>query len=155
MGGKSSIGSKKELVINAENAILGRLASFVAKSLQEGFKVYIVNAERAIVSGDPKTVISSYKKWFEMKTLRNPQKYSPKRPRSPVAIVKRAVKGMLPKDSWRKGVIAMKNLKVFVGIPEEFKGKELIEFKSMMSGRRATTRYISVGDLARAMGWRG
>ena len=29
------------LIVDAEGAILGRLASYIAKALQEGFKVYV------------------------------------------------------------------------------------------------------------------
>ncbi|MEM4033111.1 MAG: uL13 family ribosomal protein, partial [Sulfolobales archaeon] len=86
--------SDKVLVVDAEGAILGRLATTVAKSLLDGYKVYVVNAEKAVVSGNPQMVIESYRIWLEIKTLRNPYKWSPKRPRNPIAIVKKAVKGM-------------------------------------------------------------
>jgi len=143
---------RRTLIVDAEGAILGRLASYVAKALQEGFKVYIVNAEKAIVSGDPQMVIESYKVWFKLKTLRNPARSSPKRPRSPISIIKRAIKGMLPKDNW-KGFIAYKNLKVFVGIPPELANKDFIKL-SNIDTKKLTGKYVTVGDIARAMGWK-
>lgn len=141
------------VVIDAEGAILGRLASYVAKLLQEGFKVHVVNAEKAVLSGDPLMVIKSYQVWLKIRTLKNPRKHSPKRPRSPEMIIKRAVKGMLPKDNW-KGFIALRNLKVHVGIPKELASRGRIKiFDADMS--RLARKYITVGEVARAMGWRG
>jgi len=144
--------SNKVLVIDAEGAVLGRLATIVAKSLLDGYKVYIVNAEKAIVSGNPQMVIESYKIWLEIKTLRNPYKWSPRRPRNPVAIVKKAVKGMLPKDSWR-GVEAFKNLKVYIGFPEELKKYNVVKVDYTSS--RLSKGFITVGEIAKMLGWKG
>jgi large subunit ribosomal protein L13 len=144
--------SDKVLVIDAEGAILGRLATTVAKSLLNGYKVYVVNAEKAVVSGNPQMVIESYKVWLEIKTLRNPYKWSPKRPRNPIAIVKKAVKGMLPKDSWR-GVKALKNLKVYIGFPEELKKYNVVKVAHTSS--RLSKGFITVGEIAKMLGWKG
>jgi len=144
--------SNKVLVIDAEGAVLGRLATIVAKSLLDGYKVYIVNAEKAVVSGNPQIVVESYKIWLEIKTLRNPYKWSPKRPRNPVAIVKKAVKGMLPKDSWR-GVEAFKNLKVYIGFPEELKKYNVVKVDYTSS--RLSKGFITVGETAKMLGWKG
>jgi large subunit ribosomal protein L13 len=144
--------SDKILVVDAEGAILGRLATTVAKSLLNGYKVYVVNAEKAVVSGNPQMVIESYKVWLEIKTLRNPYKWSPKRPRNPIAIVKKAVKGMLPKDSWR-GVEAFKNLKVYIGFPEELKKYNVVKVAHTSS--RLSKGFITVGEIAKMLGWKG
>jgi large subunit ribosomal protein L13 len=144
--------SDKVLVIDAEGAILGRLATTVAKSLLNGYKVYVVNAEKAVVSGNPQMVIESYRIWLKIKTLRNPYKWSPKRPRNPIAIVKKAVKGMLPKDSWR-GVEAFKNLKVYIGFPEELKKYNVVKVTHTSS--RLSKGFITVGEIAKMLGWKG
>jgi len=144
---------QRDLVIDAENAILGRLCTYIAKALQEGFIVYVVNAEKAVVSGEKKRVIKGYKVWLKIKTLRNPQKRSPKRPRSPVSLIKRTVKGMLPKN-FKKGFDALSNLKVYVGFPEELKGREVIKLSSVSSSRLKGD-YITVGEIAKALGWKG
>jgi large subunit ribosomal protein L13 len=144
--------SDKVLVVDAEGAILGRLATTVAKSLLDGYKVYVVNAEKAVVSGNPQMVIESYRIWLEIKTLRNPYKWSPKRPRNPIAIVKKAVKGMLPKDSWR-GVEAFKNLKVYIGFPEELKKYNVV--KVAYTSSRLSKGFITVGEIAKMLGWKG
>jgi large subunit ribosomal protein L13 len=144
--------SDKVLVVDAEGAILGRLATTVAKSLLDGYKVYVVNAEKAVVSGNPQMIIESYRIWLEIKTLRNPYKWSPKRPRNPIAIVKKAVKGMLPKDSWR-GIKAFKNLKVYIGFPEELKKYNVVKVAHTSS--RLSKGFITVGEIAKMLGWKG
>ena len=143
----------KTIVIDAEGAILGRLASYISKALQEGYRVYVVNAEKAVVSGDPKMVRDSYKIWLELKTLRNPQKMSPKRPRSPISIVKRAVKGMLPKDNW-KGMQSMRRLRVYIGVPRELERKTKLKLRDIDSSKLGR-KFITVEEVAKAMGWKG
>lgn len=140
------------LVVDAEGAILGRLATTVSKALLSGYKVFVVNSEKAVVSGKPQMVIDSYRVWLEIKSLRNPYKWSPKRPRTPVAIVRKAVKGMLPKDNWR-GVSLLKNLKVYVGYPEELKKYEAVKLVDT-SYTRLSRGFITVGEIARMLGWK-
>ncbi|OYT48754.1 MAG: 50S ribosomal protein L13 [Desulfurococcales archaeon ex4484_42] len=153
MSSKSKPALDRVIVIDAEGAILGRLASYVAKLLQEGFKVHVVNAEKAVLSGDPLMVIKSYQIWLKIRTLKNPQKHAPRRPRSPEMIIKKAVKGMLPKDNW-KGFIALRNLKVHVGIPKELANKERIKIGDADVSRLAR-KFITVAEVAKAMGWKG
>ncbi len=142
-----------EIVIDASNAILGRLASVVAKMLLMGYKVIIVNAEKAVVSGEPKKVIESYKLLFRVKTLRNPYKTGIRRPRTPERLIKYAVRGMLPKNNPR-GKKALKNLRVYVGVPEEVKGKEVKVIREA-SADRLKGKYITLGELAKQLGWKG
>jgi len=145
----------KEILIDAEGLILGRLASVVAKFLKYGYRVHVVNAEKAVVSGDPHTIKESYAKWFEIKTLRNPSKWSPHRPRNPVSIVKYAVRGMLPKDPFKK-ITLLKKLKVYVGYPEEVKKMKLVAIEIPEArASKLKHEYITVGEVAKYLGWRG
>jgi len=52
------------IYVNAENQILGRLASHVAKMLLNGYRVVIFNAEKAILSGDKHRIIENLKRDF-------------------------------------------------------------------------------------------
>jgi len=142
-----------EVVIDATNLVLGRMASIVAKMLLMGYKVTIVNAEKAVVSGKPKMVIESYKLLFRVKTLRNPYRTGIRRPRTPERIIRYAIRGMLPKSNPR-GKKALKNLRVYVGVPEEVKGKEIKTIKEA-SADRLRGKYITVGELAKQLGWKG
>ena len=48
-------------VIDAEGAILGRLASEVAKRVLRGEEITIVNAEKVIITGNRDWIIKTYK----------------------------------------------------------------------------------------------
>ena len=141
------------VVVDATNQILGRMCSRIAKMLLEGKRVYVVNAEKAVLSGDPKRVIEGYKKMFQVRNYRNLEKQGIRRERSPQRIVKGAVKGMLPTKK-PKGREALKRLRVYVGVPKELAGKETIRFPDA-DASKLKTKYIYVRDLAKQLGWRG
>ncbi|MEZ0290194.1 MAG: 50S ribosomal protein L13 [Sulfolobales archaeon] len=149
---KRSYDKNSILIIDAENMILGRMASVVAKLLLEGYRVYIVNAEKAVVSGDRNRVINGYKLLLELETHKNPYK-GPKRPRNPVNIVKRTIRGMLPKESDR-GFKALKRLRVFYGVPEELADRQRIKIPFADSSKLHYSA-VSVAEIAKALGWRG
>lgn len=142
-----------ELYIDAGGHILGRLASIVAKKLLEGYRVYVFNAEKAVLSGEKQRVIEGYKLLFRVKTHLNPDKSGIRRPRSPVNIFKRAVRGMLPIDK-PHGREAFKRLRVYIGVPKEYSNVELVKFPNAMY-TRLSGRYITVEELAYSMGWKG
>ena len=137
------------VVVNAENQILGRMATHIVKLLKEGKKVVVVNAEKAVISGPRNRVIQGYMLLFRVRTLQNPYKNGIRRPRNPINIVKRTVRGMLPKN--RLGMQYYKNLKVYIGIPKEFEGKEMIRFEDA-DVSRLRGKYITVAELSKAMG---
>lgn len=143
----------KVIIVDAEGQILGRLASKVAKMLLEGNRVVVVNAEKAVLSGDPKRVIDGYMRMFKVQTYRNPDRQGIRKERSPQRILKAAIKGMLPYRKPR-GRSALKRLRVYVGVPPEFQSMEKVKFKEADSSK-LNTKYILVGDLAKLMGWRG
>lgn len=144
---------KPILYIDASNHILGRLASIVAKKLLEGYRVYVFNVEKAVLSGEKQRVIEGYKLLLTVKTHTNPEKSGIRRPRSPVNIFKRAVRGMLPMDK-PHGREAYKRLRAFTGLPVEYANIELTRFPEAMSSR-LRGRYISVEEVSKALGWRG
>ena len=137
-------------IINAEGLILGRLASKVAKMLLEGEEVVIVNAEKAIITGNREDIFAKYKQRTELRTRTNPRK-GPFYPKRSDEIVRRTVRGMLP---WKtdRGRKAFKRLKVYVGIPKEFEGKELETISEAHMSRLATPKYVSVGEVAKFLG---
>lgn len=145
----------KTLIIDATNQILGRLASIIAKKLLEGYKVVVVNAEKAVVSGEPKRVIMGYKLLEKVRTLRNPYKSGIKRPKAPHNILKRTVRNMLPIDKPR-GRNAYKRLIVYTGVPPELEDKkqEFIRFKEA-DVSRLRNKYITLLELSKHLGWRG
>ncbi|MEM1641334.1 MAG: 50S ribosomal protein L13 [Desulfurococcaceae archaeon] len=141
------------LYVDAEGQILGRLASIVAKKLLEGYRIYVVNIEKAVLSGKKQRVIEGYKLLFKVKVHTNLERSGIRRPRSPVNIFKRAVRGMLPVDK-PHGREAFKRLRVYVGTPKELQNKSFIKFPEAMY-TRLSGEFITLEELAKAMGWKG
>ncbi|MFQ5975537.1 MAG: 50S ribosomal protein L13 [Candidatus Hydrothermarchaeales archaeon] len=137
-------------VINADNLIMGRLASVVAKDLLKGEEVVIVNAEKSVISGSRKSILEKYAHRMERKSIINPQRFGPKFPRRPDGILKRAVRGMLPYKSSR-GREAYKRLKVHVGMPEEYDDKAAT-IKGVNAKKLKASKYIEIGDISKFLG---
>jgi len=140
------------MIIDAKDLILGRMASSVAKRLLEGEKVAIVNAEQAIISGRRKLTFDVYDAWLEIGSIVNPKK-GPFHPRKPNDLVRLAVRGMLPFDKPR-GREAYRRLRVYIGVPAEFKGKELESLPNARIERLGTRRFIRLGELSKHLGVR-
>jgi large subunit ribosomal protein L13 len=132
-------------VINAEGLILGRLASVVAKRLLDGEAIIITNAEKSIVIGSKDAIINNYLE----KRARTHARKGPKFPRMPDRILKRTVRGMLPYQQAR-GRTALKNLKVYIGVPKEFaKSKtETIEKAKNIDNEK----FLELGAISRYLG---
>jgi len=144
MSGKES----RETIIDAEGLILGRMASQVAKRLLNGEKVVIVNAEKAIISGKRLSILREMQDFLQIGHFRK----GPYHPRRPDTIVKRVIRGMLPRKKPR-GKEALKRLRVYIGIPKDYEGKEK-ERIFEADGRNLRGPYIKVSELARNIGWK-
>jgi len=138
-------------VINAEGHILGRLSSVIAKRLLKGEKIVVVNAEKAIVTGDKHMVLQRYKEKYD----RGSKEKGPYFPRHPEKIFKRTVRGMLPWKS-RRGREAYRRLRVFIGVPEELKGRkfEIVEC-ALYEKVSKTDKYVTLAEISRYLGFRG
>jgi len=135
------------VVIDAKGLILGRMASVVAKRLLQGETIIIVNAEKAAISGKRLSRVREAKTFLE---VGHPRK-GPYHPRRPDMIVRRTVRGMLPRKK-PKGQQAYKRLKVFLGTPQKFKDKETQTIPEA-SAERLRCPYITVEEIAKEIGW--
>lgn len=133
-------------VYDATNRIVGRLATRVAKNLLDGEEVVVVNVEKAILAGKKEMKERLYKE----RIRRGDPLKGPFYPRYPDGIFRRAVRGMLP---WHKpkGRDAFRRLKVFVGVPEEFKNKPMEKFKEA-DASKLKSKYITLGELSISLG---
>lgn len=135
-------------IYDAENQILGRLCSVVAKQLLNGERISVVNAEKAVLAGNTKSKIQFYKHRYE----RGDPIHGPFFPKQPERILRRTVRGMIPWDR-KKGRDAYKRLKVFVGVPEEFKGEgKTFERVADAEASKLRTKFITLGEIAFHMG---
>ena len=113
-------------LIDGKGAVLGRLASYVAKEALKGEDVNVLNCEKIIITGNKETI----KKEFDVKRSRvGSSQKGPKHPATNEKMVKRAIRGMLPNHRTGRGKIALSKIKCYVGIPKEFEGKEFSEFE--------------------------
>ncbi|MDE1860830.1 MAG: 50S ribosomal protein L13 [Candidatus Micrarchaeota archaeon] len=108
-----------QIIIDGSSKILGREASFVAKQLLSNKNVVIINAEKMVISGHRKDILTKYKDLVELKDKANPE-HSPYWSRRPDLFVKRVIRGMLPYKR-PKGKAAYKNLRVYIGVPHNLK----------------------------------
>ncbi len=146
-------GQSRTVIIDAQDTILGRMCTIIAKLLLKGYRVYVINAEKAVVSGERRSVIEGYKLFLEVRTHRNPYKRGIRRPRTPINIIKRTVRGMLPKEN-TKGFEALRRLKVYIGVPEELSRLPRIRILDASISRLAG-KYVYLADIARELGWKG
>ena len=135
-------------LVNADGLIVGRMCSKVAKRLLNGEDVIILNAEKAVFSGKRKAKILEGHIFLEVGAPeRGPFHY-----RRPDKYLRKIVRGMVPYKQ-PKGKAAYKRLRVFMGVPKELFGQEMITFEEASSVNLKGPR-ISLGELAKEIGWR-
>lgn len=136
------------IVINAENKIVGRIASFAAEKALLGETVHIINSEKALLTGPRAYNIENLAKHINLTVKGNPLR-SPKYSKMPDQILRIAVRGMLPKKSLR-GKAAWKRVRTHVGIPASVMDKTITEVpRAAANGRVKTT---TLGELSDMMG---
>lgn len=134
------------MIIDATDTILGRMAAVAAKKALSGEEVLIINAEKAIVTGSRKTVFSRYK----FKRDVGNQIKGPFYPRMPDRLVRRAVRGMLPRKK-SSGLDAYKKVKAFIGKPNDLKG-EITELKEIKADTLKDPKYVYVEEISKWLG---
>jgi large subunit ribosomal protein L13 len=132
------------IFIDAENQVAGRLASRAAKEALKGKRVFIVNAEKAIITGNPKFVI---KRYYEMVDRGNPY-HGPFYPKIPDRMLRRMIRGMLPHRK-PNGRNAFMRIRVYNSVPEEF-SKEA--FQRQEAGSMLGSKFITLGKLSERLG---
>ncbi|ADE03617.1 50S ribosomal protein L13 [Haloferax volcanii] len=132
-----------DVVVDARNCIVGRVASEVAQRALAGETVAVVNAEDAVITGSEEDVMAKYRKRVEVGSDQGP--YYPKRPDR---IFKRAIRGMLPYKKPR-GREALSNVRVYVGNPYGEDG-EMLEDTSL--DRLSNIKFISLGEVSEKLG---
>ncbi|MFP4403109.1 MAG: 50S ribosomal protein L13 [Candidatus Woesearchaeota archaeon] len=134
------------IIINAENQIIGRLASYIAKKALLGEKIAVVNSEKAVISGNKQEILEKYKRKINIGIpLKGP--YFPKKPEF---ILKRTIRGMLPYKQ-EKGRNALENIKCFYGVPEKFQNKKYEDLNFHIS-KITKTKYLSIYEISKELG---
>ena len=144
------INTDKPIVIDATDHIAGRLASHVAKLLLKGNRVSLVNCDKIMISGTRSNIIKEYRDFLEIASILNP-KHGPFHPRRPDTIMKKMIRGMLPRKK-PSGIEAHKRLRTYIGTPRELKSFEKIQLEKAKI-RKSPSNYTTMADLGRTVGW--
>lgn len=131
-----------DLVVDARDCIMGRVASQVADAALSGERVAVVNAESAVITGSEEDVMSVYRKRAEVGAESGP--YYPKRPDG---ILKRAIRGMVPYKTTR-GREAFENVRVYVGNP--YDDAEVLDDTSL--DRLSNIKFVHLGEVSENLG---
>lgn len=138
------------MIVDATNHIAGRFCSYVAKMLLKGDSVIVLNAEKAMFSGDRYSTIRQWHEYLEIGSIVHPE-HGPYHARRPDRIITRMIREMVPKEK-AKGVNAMKRLRVYIGIPKNYEGSKMKEFDDAKI-RKPAAYYMSVRELSKSIGW--
>ncbi len=134
--------TRKTVIIDAKNGILGRVASNAAKLALLGNKVIIVNCNLAILSGRKRMIINEY---ITSRIRGGSSLNGPHFPKEPFRIMKRTVRGMLSYTQER-GRTALKNVICHNTTPIEYESVEKISF-----GKESRSGTITLGDLSKEL----
>ena len=132
-----------DVVVDARDCIMGRVASQVAEKALAGQTVAVVNAERAVVTGRENQIKAKYKQRVDV-GADNAYFY----PKRPDGIFKRAIRGMVPHKKPR-GREAFENVRVYVGNPYEEDG-EVLEGTSL--DRLSNIRFVTLAEISETLG---
>ena len=128
-------------IIDGQNAVLGRLASYVAKESLKGEEIVVLNCEQIIITGNKKNI----EKEFEEKRSRvGSSQKGPKHSKTSEKIVKRVIRGMLPDHRKGRGRVAFKKIKCYVGVPKEFQ-----DAKKIVTGKDKRYKFTQVKEFAK------
>ncbi len=134
-----------DVVVDARDCILGRVASEVAQRALDGETVAVVNAEDAVITGDKEDVFETYRTRIQLGSDRGPNY-----PKRPDTIFKRAIRGMVPHKKPR-GREAFENVRVYVGNPyEDDRDAEILEGTSL--NRLSNIRFVHLGEVSDQLG---
>ena len=137
------------MIIDARDTILGRLCSYAAKKSLLGEKIYIVNCEESVVTGKKMNILNNYLK----KSKRKAPTKAPYFYKRPDFFVKRTIRGMLPFKRAR-GRDAFKNIKCFIGTPENFKGEKIQSVENSGVDKLKSVGYLKIREICKSVGWK-
>jgi len=136
-----------DVVVDARDCILGRVSSKVAQRVLDGETVAVVNAERAVITGNEEATMETYHTRAELGSDSGP--YYPKRPDR---IFKRAIRGMLPYKT-EDGREAFANVRVYVGNPyERDEDAESVVLDGTSLDRLSNIKFTTLGEISESLG---
>lgn len=135
------------LIIDAKDAILGRIATHAAKQALLGHTIKIVNSEKAIVSGAKRMTIAEANRKKSMGVPRKGPFYS----KLPDRYVRRAIRGMLPYKQPR-GREAYERILCYIGLPTEFEKEELFRVPGADASKLPNLKRLTIAKICEELG---
>ena len=115
-------------IIDGTDAALGRLASFAAKESLKGEEIVIINCNKVLITGNRKNI---EEKFQEKRGRVGTLQVGPKVSKTNEKIVKRTIRGMLPDFRMGRGKEALKKIKCYNTIPQEYESVEKIKLEKI------------------------
>ncbi len=128
------------MILDVESSVVGRVASYVAKQALKGDEINLIKCEKMIITGNKENIKREY---LEKRSRVGSSQKGPKYPKTSQRMVKRIIRGMLPNYRAGRGKEAWKRIKCYNGVPKEFEGKEIIQFKKSNKDKFLEVRDIS------------
>jgi large subunit ribosomal protein L13 len=135
------------MIIDANNLILGRLGTYVAKKVLLGEKVDIVNCEGCVITGDRARILKDSDRFLKMGI---PAK-GPFTRKMPDRFVKRSIRGMLPYKKGR-GRVAFNNIKCHIGVPDNLKDQKMDNIKGANVEKLPNLKFITIKEICNHIG---
>ena len=132
------------MIIDATDSICGRIATVAAKRALMGEKIDIVNAEKAVITGDRRHIIE---KWKSKNKMGVPKK-GPFIMKTPDRFLRRTIRGMLSYKEGR-GKEAFARIKCHIGVPEGMEKAQVI--KEAHVDKLPNNKYITVKELTQEL----
>jgi large subunit ribosomal protein L13 len=130
----------EQIVIDAANSIVGRVASYAAKQAMLGHKVAIVNCNDALITGRRNLVIERYTR---MRQRGKGQRWAPIVPKVPERLMKRTIRGML-EYTQRRGEAAFDRIRCYNAVPKEYENAKKVSVAKII-----TTGTIKLSEIAK------
>jgi ribosomal protein uL13 len=132
---------ERQIVIDANGGVFGRVAAFAAKQSLLGKSVIIVNCNDVLITGARENTLERYS--------RNRKRggsglQGPKVPNIPERMMKRAVRGMLSHKQGR-GHDAWKRVMCYNTTPAEYESVEKISLKKRIITKAMTLKEVAKG----------
>ncbi|KAG0490830.1 hypothetical protein HPP92_007693 [Vanilla planifolia] len=145
--------SKRRVIVDARQHMLGRLASIVAKELLNGQHIVVVRCEEICMSGG---LVRQKMKFlrFLRKRMNTKPSHGPIHFRAPAKILWRTIRGMIPHKT-KRGAAALARLKAFEGVPPPYDRMKRMVIPDALKVLRLQVghKYCLLGRLSSEVGW--
>ena len=129
----------EQIVIDAKDSVLGRIASYAAKQALFGKNVIIVNCNYALLTGRRNMILDQYS---HMRSRGRGAQKGPIIPRVAEKLMKRTIRGML-EYTQKRGEAALDRIMCYNETPKEFESAKKISLVRDLKIKTVTLKEIA------------